>query len=179
MQVWGGGSSWAPPQTLPRAQSQALPSILGRFTSSVRAAPSIHPSNMFDKPLSQPRCNSDQYTVFPKPQLSGYIHRPNISFQDYASWINWNIPVKNSPWRHAGWDRFSENPAWWTRHIWNIQYSELFAPEASILVQNAPKSLAKLGLRPRPRWGSLQRSPRPHSCYGLEMEIYLDNFFWA
>ena len=34
----------------PRAQSQASPSIFGRFASSVRAAPSIHPSNMFDNP---------------------------------------------------------------------------------------------------------------------------------
>jgi len=25
----------------------------------------------------------------------------------------------------------------------------------------------RLGLRPRPRWGSLQRSPRPHSCDAL------------
>ena len=25
----------------------------------------------------------------------------------------------------------------------------------------------RLGLRPRPRWGSLQRYPRPPSCYGL------------
>ena len=37
-----------PPQT--PAQSQGSLSILGRFASSVRAAPSIHPSNMFNNP---------------------------------------------------------------------------------------------------------------------------------
>ena len=46
----GEGLTEPPPQTPSRAQSQALPSILGRFASSVRAAPSIHPSNMFDNP---------------------------------------------------------------------------------------------------------------------------------
>ena len=39
---WGGP---------PRASSHASPSILGRFGSSVRAAPSIHTSNMFDNPF--------------------------------------------------------------------------------------------------------------------------------
>ena len=53
---------------------------------------------------------------------------------------------------------------------WNIQYSELFAPEASVLVQNAPKSLA-LGLRPRPRWGSLQRSPDPLAVMGWDGDL--------
>ena len=69
---------------------------------------------------------------------------------------------------------------------WNIQYSELFAPEASILVQNAPKSLAA-GAPPQtplgeltavPRWGSLQRSPKPPSCYGLGWR-FSNNFFWS
>ena len=45
----GGAHSPLPRPPLP-AQSQASPSILGRFASSVRAAPSIHPSNMFDNP---------------------------------------------------------------------------------------------------------------------------------
>ena len=44
---WGGAYLPKPP---PRAQSQASPSILGRFVSSFRAAPSIHPSNMFNNP---------------------------------------------------------------------------------------------------------------------------------
>jgi len=35
-------------------------------------------------------------------------------------------------------------------------------PEAFLDPHNAPKSLAA-GLRPRPHWGSLQRSPRPPS----------------
>ena len=30
-----------------------------------------------------------------------------------------------------------------------------------------PQNCWRLGLRPRPCWGSLQRSPRPPSCYGL------------
>ena len=38
------------PRPPPRAQSKALPSILGRLASSVRAAPSIHPSNIFSNP---------------------------------------------------------------------------------------------------------------------------------
>ena len=48
--ISGEGLTEPPPQTPPRAQSQASPSILGRFASSVRAAPSIHPFNMFDNP---------------------------------------------------------------------------------------------------------------------------------
>ena len=35
-------------------------------------------------------------------------------------------------------------------------------PDVRFLGQNAPKSF-RLGLRPRPRWGSLQRSSRPPS----------------
>ena len=61
-----------PPQTPPRAQSQALPSILERFASSVWAAPSIHPSNMFDTPSPNRGVLDQTRAVFPKPQLSGY-----------------------------------------------------------------------------------------------------------
>ena len=44
---WGGGSVTLPK---PPAQSQASLLILGHFASSVRAAPSIHSSNMFNNP---------------------------------------------------------------------------------------------------------------------------------
>ena len=44
---WGGAHR-APPQTPLPAQSQVSFSILGRLASSVRAAPLIHPSNMFN-----------------------------------------------------------------------------------------------------------------------------------
>ena len=47
----------------------------------------------------------------------------------------------------------------------NIQH-RIIAPDASISVQ-LPQNCWRLGLRPRPRWGSLQRSPMPPSCYGL------------
>ena len=57
-----------PPQTPPRAQSQALPSILERFASSVWAAPSIHPSNMFDNP-SPNRGVLDQTLFSPNPNF--------------------------------------------------------------------------------------------------------------
>ena len=46
---WGEAYRIPSPDPLP-AQSQASPSILGRFASLVRAAPSIHPSNMFNNP---------------------------------------------------------------------------------------------------------------------------------
>ena len=79
----GEGLTEPPPQTPPRAQSQASPSILGRFASSVRAAPSIHPSNMFDNPspnrVVRTRPNSD-----PQTPTFWLHHRPNISFQDYV-----------------------------------------------------------------------------------------------
>ena len=56
------------PHTPPRARSQTLPSILGRFASSVRAAPSIHPSNMFDTP-SPNRGVLDQTLFSPNPNF--------------------------------------------------------------------------------------------------------------
>ena len=56
------------PRPPPRAQSQASPSILGRFVSSVRAAPSIHPSNMFDNP-SPNRGVLDQTLFSPNPNF--------------------------------------------------------------------------------------------------------------
>ena len=42
----------------------------------------------------------------------------------------------------------------------------IIAPEASILVQNAPKSLAA-GAPPQTPLGELTALPRPPSCYGL------------
>ena len=70
-----------PPQTPPRAQSQASPSILGRFASSVRAAPSSHPSNML---ITSPNRGVLDQTLFsPNPNFLA-THRPNISFQDYV-----------------------------------------------------------------------------------------------
>ena len=57
----GEGLIEPPPQT--PAQFQASSSILGRFAPSVRAVPSIHPSNMFNNP-SPNRGVLDQ-TLFP------------------------------------------------------------------------------------------------------------------
>ena len=74
------GSPSPLPRPPPRTQSQALPSILGRFASSVRAAPSIHPSNMFDNP-SPNRGFLDQHCFSQTPTFWLH-HRPNISFQD-------------------------------------------------------------------------------------------------
>ena len=55
------------------------------------------------------------------------------------------------------------------------------APEASILVQNVPKSLAA-GVPPQTPLGSLQRSPRPPSCDGLGLRFgnnFLEGKFCA
>ena len=64
----GEGLTEPPPQTPPGAQSQASPSILGRFASSVWAASSIHPSNMFDNP-SPNRGVLDQTLFSPNPNF--------------------------------------------------------------------------------------------------------------
>ena len=64
----GEGLTEPPPQTPSPAQSQASPSILGRFAPSVRAAPSIHPSNMFNN-LSLNRGVLDQTLFSPNPNF--------------------------------------------------------------------------------------------------------------
>ena len=64
----GEGLTEPPPQTPSPAQSQALPSILGRFAPSVRAAPSIHPSNLFNNP-SPNRGVLDQTLFSPNPNF--------------------------------------------------------------------------------------------------------------
>ena len=64
---WGGAHR-APSQTPFPAQSQASPSILGRFASSVRAAPSIHTSNMFNNP-SPNQGVLDQTLFSPNPNF--------------------------------------------------------------------------------------------------------------
>ena len=46
-----------------------------------------------------------------------------------------------------------------------------FSPECTKIVSG-------WGSAPRPRWGSLQRSPRPPSCYGLGWR-FGNNFFWG
>ena len=64
-----GSRTEPPPQTPPSlAQTQASSSILGRFAPSVRAAPSIHPSNMFNNP-SPNRGVLDQTQFFPNPNF--------------------------------------------------------------------------------------------------------------
>ena len=45
---WGGAHRAPSPDPHSSAQSQASFSILGRFASSVQAAPSIHPFNIFN-----------------------------------------------------------------------------------------------------------------------------------
>ena len=118
----GEGLTVPPPQTPFPAQSQASPSILGRFAPSVRAAPSIHPANMCKYPLSQQR-GTRSNTVFPKPQLPGYTIGPNISFKDYVVGLILKYTSDNIlNWRQAGrifW-KFSVMNA----SYWNIQYSE-------------------------------------------------------
>ena len=96
-------------------------------------------------------------TVFPEPQPSGYTIGPNISL-GLRSWINWNIPVKIS--LTAGWEDFlkiqrdDSNASYVLEHILGI-----IAPEASILVQNAPKSLAA-GAPPQTPLGELTALPQ-------------------
>ena len=120
-----------PSQTPPHAQSQALPSILGRFASWVRAASSIHPSNMSDTPVTPNRGVLDQTLFSPNPNfLPTPFIRPNISFLvGLIEIYQWKYP-----WRQAG--RIFWKSSVMNASYWNIQYSELFAPEAFILVQN-------------------------------------------
>ena len=55
---------------------------------------------------------------------------------------------------------------------WNIQYSELFAPEASISVQNAPKSLAAgASSAPDPAGGAYSAPPDPLAVMGWDGDL--------
>ena len=147
-EIFLGRNSPSPlPRLPPRAQSQASSSILGRFASSVRAAPSIHPSNMFDNP-SPNRGVLDQPLFSPK-QLSGYYQDNVVRLIVIYQW--------KYPWRQAG--RIFWKSSVMNASYWNIQYSELFAPEASILVQNTPKSLAA-GAPPQTPLGELTALPQ-------------------
>ena len=111
-------------------------------------------------------------TVFPQPQLPGYATVrvwlgvflwPNtgpISFQHFKAGLKYTIDKI-----HDGrLKELSENPSWWTRHTgtysaWNYCTRCFhFSPKCTKIVG---------GWGSRPRWGSLQRSPRPPSCYGL------------
>ena len=114
-------------------------------------APSIHPSNMFDNP-SLNRGVLDQTLFSQTPTF--WLH--HILFQDYVVGLI-EIYQWKYPWWQAGrifWESSVMNASYW-----NIQYSELFAPEASILVQNAPKSLAA-GAPPQTPLGELTALPQ-------------------
>ena len=150
----GEGLTELPSQTPPRAQSQASPSILGRFASSVRAAPSIHPSNMFHNP-SLNRGVLDQ-TLFPQTPTFWLHHRPNISFQDYVVGLI-EIYQWKYTWRQAGrifWKSSVINASYW-----NIQYSELFAPEFFHFSPECTKIVSGWGSAPDPA-GELTALPQ-------------------
>ena len=79
----GEGLTESPPQT-PPLNLRLRFRFSGALRPRVRAAPSIHSSNMFNNP-SPNRGVLDQKEFSPcKPQLSGYTIGPNISFQDYV-----------------------------------------------------------------------------------------------
>ena len=96
------GLTGPPPQTPLSAQSQASPSILRRFASLIRAAPSIHPSNMVNNP-SPNRGVLGQTLFSPNPNFLAtpldQIFRSN--FQDYVVGLI-EIHQWKYPWRQAG-----------------------------------------------------------------------------
>ena len=100
-----GRAQRAPSPDPSPAQARASPSILGGFVPSVRAAPSIHPSNIsINSQLDQ--------TLFPPPQLPGYTNGPNISFQNYIVGSKYTTDIILD----CRLGEFFENPAWWPRH---------------------------------------------------------------
>ena len=136
---WGGAHR-APPQTPYPAQSQASPSILGRLACSVRAASSIYPSNMFNNPIHLTNWGVLDQTLFsPNPNFLAIRHWTQYIVPRLRSWINLNIPVIIS--LTAGWEDFLKIQRD-ERVILEHTVLGIIAPEACILVQKAPKSLA-------------------------------------
>ena len=81
---WGGAHRARPPQ------SQTSPSILGRFASSVWAAPLIHPSNMFNN-LSPNRVLLDQILFSPN---SNFLATPlDPIYRSKIRYVVWLIEI--------------------------------------------------------------------------------------
>ena len=82
--------------------------------------------------------------------IDQYASEHNRRFK--FDWLFMNIFTLDTP--------FTDSEEW-------IPANDYVTPNIFIIiVQKSPKSLAA-GAPPRPRWGSLQRSPRPPSCIGL------------
>ena len=113
----------------------------------------------------------DQTLFSPNPNFLATPYWTQYIVPRLRSWINWNIPVIIS--LTAGWEDFLK-----IQRDERLIYTVLgiIAPETSILVQNAPKSLAA-GAPPQTPLGELTALPaRPPSCYGLGWR-FGNNFF--
>ena len=166
---WGEAHRALSPDPSPRSIS-GFAVVLGRFASSVRAAPSIHPFNMFDNP-SPNRGVLDQTLFSPNPN---FLATPWIKYfvPRLRSWINWNIPVKIS--LTAGWEDFL-----------NIQRDERVILEHTVLRIICTRSFhfSLEGTKIVSGWGSaqtplgsLQRSPDPLAVMGWDGDSET-NFF--
>ena len=161
-------------EPLPRPLPRSISGILGRFASSVRAAPSIHPSNMFNNPFpNRGVVPLGYYTkhCFPQTPTFWLHHWTQYIVPRLFTWINWNMPViiSRQP-RRIFWKSSVMNALYW-----NIQYSELlhqklhFSPECSKIVSG-------WGSAPDPAGGAYSAPPDPLAVMGWD---FGNNFFWG
>ena len=162
---WGEAHRALSPDPSPRSISgfARLPSFLGRFASSVRAAPSIHPFNMFDNP-SPNRWVLDQTLFSSNPN---FLATPWIQYfvPRLRSWIIWNIPVKISS--TAGWEDFLK-----------IQRDERVILEHTVLriictrsfhfSPECTKIVSGWGSAPNPAGGAYSAPPDPLAVMGWD-----------
>ena len=166
----GEGLTQPPTQSSPSLNIGLRPRFSGASRPrSVWASPSIHPSNMFINPSPNrgglPKQRGTRPNTVPQPQLLVFPNTgPKISFHEYVVRLKYTIEkiidsrlgelLKNPPTQRHG------------RVIPKHTARGIIAPDASILVQTAPKSLAA-GAPPQTPLGELTALPRPPSCYGL------------
>ena len=123
---------------------------------SVRASPSIHPLQHVYQPLPQQR--GTRSNTVPQPQLLVFPNTgPKISFQEYVVGLKYTIEkIIDS---RLG--ELLENPLIQRQECVIPEHTTVgnIAPDASILVQNAPKSLA-VGAPPQTPLGKLTALPQ-------------------
>ena len=165
---WGG--AYRAPQTPPPLNLRLRP----WFSGALRPRFGLRPQFPLQHAclityLRSNRGVLDQTLFSPNLNILATPLDPIYRSKSIRSWINLNIPVIIS--RLGG---FSENPAWWTRHTGTYSTQNYctrsfhFSPECTKIVSG-------WGSAPDPL-GSLQRSPRPPSCYGLGWRVG-NNFF--